>query len=94
VQKLERNGVRIAPVEAPRGPLLGKTFVLTGSLDSMTRAEAQRRIEALGGRVGSSVTKTTDYVVCGVDPGSKLEKARKLKVSTLDEPAFLKLIEQ
>jgi DNA ligase (NAD+) len=94
VQKLERNGVRIAPVEAPRGPLLGRTFVLTGSLDSMTRAEAQRRIEALGGRVGSSVTKTTDYVVCGVDPGSKLEKARKLKVSTLDEPAFLKLIEQ
>jgi DNA ligase (NAD+) len=94
IQKLERNGVRIAPVEAPTGPLLGKTFVLTGSLDSMTRAEAQRRIEALGGRVGSSVTKTTDYVVCGADPGSKLEKAKKLKVGTLDEPAFLKLIQQ
>jgi DNA ligase (NAD+) len=94
LQKLERHGVHVETVEAPSGPLVGKTIVLTGTLDRMTRTQAQQRIEALGGRLGSSVTKTTDYLVCGADPGSKVEKARKLKVSTLDESGFLRLIGQ
>jgi len=92
LQKLERNGVRVETVEAPSGPLVGRTIVLTGTLDTMTRTQAQQHIVALGGRLGSSVTKTTDYLVCGADPGSKVEKARKLKITTLDESGFLRLI--
>jgi DNA ligase (NAD+) len=93
LRKLEEVGVRAGTVARATGPLEGKTFVLTGGLDSMTRPEAQRRIEALGGRVGSSVTKSTDYVVAGTDPGSKLEKARKLKIPTLDEREFVRMID-
>ncbi len=92
VRKLEAAGVRIAPVAAPTGRLAGKTFVLTGGLETMSRAEAQRRIEAEGGRVGTSVGKRTDYVVIGSDPGTKLEKAKKLKLPTLDERALLALL--
>jgi DNA ligase (NAD+) len=58
----------------------------------MTRPEAQRRIEALGGRVVSSVSAETDYVVVGEDPGSKLARAKKLGISTLDEDAFRALV--
>jgi DNA ligase (NAD+) len=92
VQKLERAGLRIAKAATARGPLAGKTFVLTGGLDSMSRTEAQRRIEALGGRLATSPSKTTDYVVVGHDPGSKLDRAKKLKLATLDERAFLELL--
>jgi DNA ligase (NAD+) len=92
VKKLEDAGVRIAETATPKGHLRGKTFVLTGGLDSMSRGEAQRRIEALGGRIGSGVSKATDYVVVGHEPGTKLDKARKLKVPTLDERAFLDLL--
>lgn len=92
---IERTGIHAgnAPQasESGQGPLAGKTFVLTGTLDSMTREEAKRRIEALDGKVTSSVSGKTDYVVAGADPGSKLEKARKLEIKTLDEAAFLKL---
>jgi DNA ligase (NAD+) len=73
-------------------PLAGKTFVLTGTLDGFTRGEAKDLIARLGGRVSSSVSKKTDYVVAGKDPGSKYEDARRLGVPTLDEPAFKTLI--
>src|SRR5213080_4033928 len=92
IQKLLAAGVRPAAVTRPKGPLAGKKFVLTGSLESMTRPEAQRRIEALGGRLQASVSKETDYVVVGTDPGSKLKKAKTLGLPMLEEKALLKLL--
>jgi DNA ligase (NAD+) len=73
------------------GPFSGKTFVLTGTLPSLTREEAAARIEALGGRVSSSVSKKTDFVLAGEEAGSKLEKAQKLGVKIIDEAEFSKL---
>jgi len=72
--------------------LSGKTFVLTGTLPSMTREAATEAIERLGGKVSSSVSRKTSYVVVGDEPGSKAEKAKSLGVETLDEAAFLRLI--
>ncbi|MBA4395598.1 MAG: DNA ligase, partial [Desulfobacca sp.] len=74
-------------------PLFGKTFVLTGRLDQLTRDQAKEKIEALGGKVAGQVSSKTDFVLVGEDPGSKLEKARELGVATLTEEKFLQLIE-
>ena len=73
-------------------PFAGKTFVLTGTLAALTRDEAKERLIALGARVSGSVSKKTDYVVVGQDPGSKADRARMLGVVMLDEQAFVKLL--
>ena len=73
-------------------PFSGKTFVLTGSLATLSRQQAQAALDALGAKVSSSVSKKTDYVVAGADSGSKLEKALALQVAVLNENEFLMLI--
>jgi len=92
--KLRAHGLRFVE-EAPRraqGPLSGKTFVLTGTLDTLSRTEAGERIAALGGKVVNSVSGRTDYVVAGAEPGSKLAKARKAGVAVVDEQTFLAML--
>ena len=96
IDRLRDAGVNMAsqapePTDLP-GPLAGKTFVLTGTLTSMTREQATEAIERLGAKVSGSVSKKTSYVVYGAEAGSKLEKARTLGVETLDEEKFLALI--
>jgi DNA ligase (NAD+) len=80
-----------AMAAATKGTFAGKTFVLTGTLPSMTREEATAKIETQGGKVSGSVSKKTDYVLAGEDAGSKLTKAQELGVKILDEVAFAKL---
>jgi DNA ligase (NAD+) len=94
LQRLRSAGLQTV-AEHPRraeGALVGKSFVLTGKLPTLTRGEAQALIEARGGRVSASVSRATDYVVVGDDPGSKLAKASRLGVVTLDEAAFRGLL--
>jgi DNA ligase (NAD+) len=94
VAKLQAAGVRME--EAGGAPasdaLQGKSFVLTGGLESLSRDQAKAAIESRGGRVVSSVSKKTDYVVVGEDAGSKAEKAKELGIATLDEAAFLEML--
>src|SRR5580698_8777202 len=73
--------------------LAGMTFVLTGTLPTLTRDEAKAKIEAAGGKVSGSVSKKTSYVVAGDEAGSKLDKAVQLGVKTLDEAALLEMLE-
>jgi DNA ligase (NAD+) len=73
-------------------PLAGRTFVLTGTLPNLTRDEAKSRIEQMGGKVTGSVSKKTDYVIVGAEPGSKYDKALELGVAVLDEEGLLELL--
>ncbi len=95
VRDLIRAGVspKAPAVAAPgKGPFVGMTFVLTGTLPSMTRDEASARIEAAGGKVASSVSKKTTYVLAGSDAGSKLEKARALGVAVIGEDGLVSML--
>src|SRR5437867_3001000 len=96
LEKLKKAGLQFDGKRARKaeGKLSGKQFVLTGTLAQHSRDEARRLIEEAGGRVVGSVSKKTDYVVVGADPGSKFDKARALGVKTIDEKQLLKLIEQ
>lgn len=85
---------KITPVSQAQQTLNGKTFVLTGMLATMTRDEATARLQQLGAKVSGSVSKKTAYVVAGIDPGSKLDNAKKLAVPVLTEDDFLKLLNE
>ena len=95
VDSLREAGVNMESLSAPAGDALaGQTFVLTGELSSMTRKEAGERIEALGGKVSSAVSKKTSCVVAGEAAGSKLRKAQELGIPVLDEAGFLALLQK
>ncbi len=94
VEALATAGVNMIEEVEPEGdgarPLAGQTFVITGTLESMTRDEAQAKLEKLGAKVADSISKKTTALIAGEKAGSKLAKAEKLGVKVLDEQAFLK----
>ena len=97
IEKLRAAGVNMESRQPPvaaiaAGPLAGKTFVVTGTLESMTRDEAEKAIEELGGKVAGSVSKKTSYLVAGAEAGSKLAKAQQLGTTILDEAQFKAII--
>ena len=93
IEKLKKVGVQILEEKKPKQqPLKGKIFVLTGSLETMTREEAKEKIRILGGEISESVSKKTDFVIIGQEPGSKLEKAKKLRVKIINEKEFLQML--
>ena len=95
IEKMLRAGVRVEePTEAAEvaRPLEGKVFVFTGALEGITREDAKRLVEQLGGRTASSVSRRVDYVVVGKDPGSKYDRARELGLTIIDEEEFKRLV--
>jgi DNA ligase (NAD+) len=94
VERLRKAGLTFehAVRKKTGGPLTGKTFVITGTLPNLAREEAKARIESAGGKVTGSVSKKTDYVVAGADPGSKLDKANQLGIPVIGEPDLLELL--
>ena len=95
IAKLKEAGVLMERQELPETndlPLTGKTFVITGTLPSLTRKEAEDLIKKYGGRVSSSVSKRTDYLVAGEEPGQKYDKARELGIPIIDEAALLRML--
>jgi DNA ligase (NAD+) len=87
-------GVVIEYKKEGRKPLLGLTFVFTGALKNMGREEARKKVESLGGKTVSSVSKKIDYVVLGEEAGSKVDKARSLDLKIISEEEFLSLIQK
>ena len=94
VEGLREAGLKMGAAERPKGPLEGKTFIFTGEMKSMPRTEAEALVVSLGGKVTSTVSKGTDFVVVGENPGSKLAKARNMKKEIIDEDAFLKMVKK
>ena len=93
LEKLKKAGVRIKEeVSQSKGVLAGKTVVFTGSLASMTRGEAEELVRKLGGKSSSSVSKETDLIVAGSDPGSKCDKAKSLGIKIIDEKEFREMV--
>jgi DNA ligase (NAD+) len=90
--RIRPKSEKLSAKKAAELPLAGKTFVLTGTLPSMTREEATEKIEVLGGHVTGSVSKKTDYVLAGAEPGSKFAKAKELGVKVIDEAEFRKIL--
>lgn len=94
LDKLLGVGVKIKnPAKVTKGKLAGKSFVFTGTLDSIERESAKERVRVLGGQVSESVSTKTSFVVVGSEPGSKADKAKKLGVKVLDEKEFLELVQ-
>jgi DNA ligase (NAD+) len=95
IDKILASGVEIGEEKhSGNRPLSGKTFVLTGRLEGMTREQAKEKIEALGGKTANQVSSKVDYLIAGEDPGSKLDKARTLQVAILTEKEFLERLGQ
>jgi DNA ligase (NAD+) len=95
IEDLKANGVKIIEMKKRTHlPLAGKTFVFTGEMESMSRDTAKEKVRELGGDPAGSVSKNTDFVVAGAEPGSKYDKAKKLGVKIIDEKEFLKMIKQ
>jgi DNA ligase (NAD+) len=95
IERLRGYGLNMeeeGPAPPAEGPLVGKTLVLTGTMPNLTRPDATARIEAAGGKVTGSVSKKTDYLVAGADPGSKLTKAQEIGTEVLDEEGLLGLL--
>ena len=95
IERLRGYGLQMeeeGPAPPAEGPLAGKTVVLTGTLPNLTRRRPTERIEAAGGKVTGSVSKKTDYLVAGADPGTKLTKAQELGTEVLDEDGLLALL--
>ena len=100
IKRLRRHGLRLEEEPPPPGAsaadsaVAGRTFVLTGTLSRMTRDEASARIKAAGGKVTGSVSKSTHFVVAGENPGSKLQKARRLEVDVIDETELVAMLSE
>jgi DNA ligase (NAD+) len=97
LERLKKAGLHMSQKDvrpAAKGPWSGKTVVLTGTLASMTRDEAKQQIEQMGGKIVASVSKKTDLIVVGANPGSKINQAQALGIHLLDEATFLKFIKQ
>lgn len=95
IERLKKGGVKIRELAKPKAAdpqFTGKTFVFTGTLEKFSRDEAERMVDERGGRASGSVSKKTDYVVAGPGAGSKLDKARELRVAVISEEEFLKMV--
>jgi DNA ligase (NAD+) len=94
VERLRRHGLHMdeEDIAAPEGPLAGRTFVLTGTLPELSRERATELIEQAGGKVTGSISRRTDYLVAGADPGSKLARAEELGTEIIDEQRLHRLL--